>query len=199
MLESTISEGTHVSSETALGTEATHSILLVDDDDRFRTRLEQAFRSRGYSVYAADCAASARSAVRDHSIDFVVLDLRLREESGLDLLADLLKCDPDLSIVLLTGYGSIATAIEAVKRGAIHYLTKPVDVDDILRVFTSAASRDKAAVEIPATVPSLARVEWEHINAVLTDCEGNVTRAARALGMHRRTLQRKLAKYPVPR
>ncbi len=126
-----------------------------------------------------------------------VIDLRLGEDSGLDLVRELLREHPDLISVVLTGYGSISTALEAVRRGARHYLTKPVDADDVLRAFTQGVGDSSSvATTDPAKAPSLHRVEWEHIQRVLGDCGGNISKAARALGLHRRTLQRKLATRP---
>ncbi len=120
-----------------------------------------------------------------------IVDLRMPGGSGLDLLAEMLTRLPELEVVMLTGYGSIATAVEAVKRGAVNYLAKPADVDMILAAFEEAGDR-----EVDYEPPSLARTEWEHIQRVLEDCDGNVSQAARKLGLHRRTLQRKLQKYP---
>ncbi|MEM6791325.1 MAG: response regulator [Myxococcota bacterium] len=176
------------------------SVLVVDDDARYRERLERALARRGYDVRAATNAEEALRSARDDSPEYAVLDLRMPGPSGLDLLADLLAIDPTTNAVMLTGYGSIATAVEAVKAGATHYLTKPADVDDIERAFARRTSATPAsAEEVPTEVPTLARVEWEHIHRVLQDCGGNISHAARLLGVHRRSLQRKLAKYPVPR
>jgi two-component system response regulator RegA len=122
-----------------------------------------------------------------------VVDLRIADGSGLDVLTALHRELPDLVSVVLTGYGSIATALEAIRRGAIDYLTKPVDADDVLRAF------EPGQEVATATVPSLHRVEWEHIQRVLADCGGNVSQAARVLGVHRRTLQRKLGVQPPRR
>jgi len=124
-----------------------------------------------------------------------VVDLKMPGESGLEVIRDGLALAPALQIVVLTGYGSIATATEAIKLGAIYYLPKPADVDDILTAF---ARSDDNEISPPAefNAPSLARAEWEHINRVLEDCQGNISAAARKLGLHRRTLQRKLQKYP---
>jgi two-component system response regulator RegA len=127
-----------------------------------------------------------------------VLDLRMEDRSGIDLLADLRREHGAIDCVVLTGYGSIATAIEAVRRGAVDYLTKPADADEILRAFEKRDAPADAREEDGA-VPSLHRVEWEHIQRVLTECGGNVSRAARLLGVHRRTLQRKLATRPPAR
>jgi two-component system response regulator RegA len=117
----------------------------------------------------------------------------MADGSGLDVLSELRREFPELASIVLTGFGSIATALEAIRRGALDYLTKPVDADDVLRAF------DAVRGSVPATVPSLHRVEWEHIQRVLADCEGNVSKAARLLGLHRRTLQRKLASLPPRR
>jgi two-component system response regulator RegA len=125
-----------------------------------------------------------------------IVDLRLRGESGLDIVKNLRESDSTISIIVLTGYGSIATALEAVRRGADHYLSKPVDVDQILAAYETVNSTESGESVPPSTVPSLARVEWEHIQRVLTDCGGNVSQAAKLLGLHRRSLQRKLLKFP---
>jgi two-component system response regulator RegA len=118
--------------------------------------------------------------------------------SGLELVSDLLAINSEMEIVVLTGYGSIATAVEATRRGAVDYLTKPADADQILAAFEKSGKKS-AAKNVSAgmaTVPSLGRVEWEHIQRILTDCGGNISQAARVLGIHRRSLQRKLSKYP---
>jgi two-component system response regulator RegA len=126
-----------------------------------------------------------------------VVDLRLPGRSGLDVVRTLKALRPGVAIVVLTGYGSIATAIESLRLGAVHYLSKPLDVDQIVAAFGTGPITNEIA---PVTeVPSLARVEWEHIQRVLTDCGGNISRAARLLGLHRRSLQRKLGKFPTPR
>ncbi len=118
-------------------------------------------------------------------------------KNGLELIAGLKRVDPSIAIVVLTGYGSIATALEAIRLGAAHYLTKPTDADRILDAFQRGL--EARPRELPVDTPSLARVEWEHIQRVLADCQGNISEAARVLSMHRRSLQRKLAKYPMPR
>ena len=130
--------------------------------------------------------------------ELVLLDLRIGSDTGLALIPTLKEIDPATRIVVLTGYGSVATAVEALRRGAVHYLTKPADADEILAAFERSLSggTDTSAPLQPMT---LDRVEWEHINRVLVDCGGNVSEAARLLGLHRRTLQRKLAKYPAKR
>lgn len=180
--------------------EATPSVLVVDDDERYRERLVRALTRRGYDVREASNASEALASARQDSPEYAVLDLRMPGPSGLELLEALLAIDPTTNAVMLTGYGSIATAVEAVKAGATHYLTKPADVDDIERAFARKdVSTGGGKLDTPTEVPTLARVEWEHIHRVLQDCGGNISQAARLLGVHRRSLQRKLAKYPVPR
>jgi len=176
------------------------TLLLADDDETFRIRLARAFRERGYDVVEAADVEQALAISNDHPVTRAVVDLRLGASSGLDLVQALVRHHPDARVVVLTGYGSIATALEAVRLGADHYLTKPATVEDILAGFERGMA--DATPETPAgdaEVPSLARVEWEHINRVLADCGGNISEAARRLGIHRRSLQRKLAKYPVKR
>ncbi len=172
------------------------SLLLVDDDATYRERLAKAISLRGYEVRTAAEAEAAVALAEADSPEFAVLDLRMPGESGLDLLRRLMAIDPTTKVLMLTGYGSIATAMEAVRLGAVNYLTKPADVDDILAAFHP---QNQAGETNPAlATPSLARVEWEHIQRVLNDCEGNLSEAARRLGMHRRSLQRKASrKRPV--
>lgn len=128
----------------------------------------------------------------------MLLDLRVGNENGLGLISTLRDIDPETRIVVLTGYGSVATAVEAVRRGAVHYLTKPADAEEILAAFERSAD-GQAGPSAPLQPMTLDRVEWEHINRVLMECGGNVSEAARLLGLHRRTLQRKLSKYPAKR
>jgi len=174
------------------------SLLIVEDDDVLRERLARAFAARGLDVRAASSAAEALDLARSAPPSAALVDLRIGADSGLELITSLREIDEDVRIVVLTGYGSVATAVQAVRLGALNYLTKPADVDEILASFEG----DRAS---PAPAPtaiqpmSLDRVEWEHINRVLAECSGNVSEAARALGLHRRTLQRKLRKYPVNR
>jgi two-component system, response regulator RegA len=185
----------------APASESRGSWLIVDDDEVFRTRLVRALEGRGFEARGAADHESALALARADSPEFAVVDLRLPDKSGLDVVRDLKALDETTAIVVLTGYGSIATAIESLRLGAVHYLSKPVDLDQILAPFaidaTAAAHTSDAAP--PVEVPSLARVEWEHINRVLTDCDGNISQAARLLGLHRRSLQRKLSKFPVRR
>lgn len=165
-------------------------LLLVDDDERFRERLARAFRDRGLEVVTASSFATGLAEARSFRPDRAVVDLRMPGPSGLELLVALHGELPELPVVVLTGYGSVATAVEAMRKGAVNYVAKPAHADAILAAF------EPEEAPPPGEVPSLARVEWDHINRVLEDCGGNVSHAARALGMHRRTLQRKLSKYP---
>lgn len=174
---------------------ASATVLLVDDDDNLRSRLARAMTARGYVAIEAATGAAAIAAVSRLATRYAVVDLRLPDMNGLAVVRGIKASSPGTRVVVLTGYGSIATAMEAVRLGASDYLAKPVDADDVTR----ALVEDSQHVELPRVAPSLARVEWEHINRVLSDCQGNVTAAARTLGIHRRSLQRKLAKYPVMR
>jgi two-component system response regulator RegA len=177
--------------------ELSRSVLVVEDDAVLRPRLARAFRDRGYDVREASDYETALAAAREEPPEYAVVDLRMPGRSGIDVVRGLLEVDPATVAVVLTGYGSIATAIEAVKAGAAHYLTKPAHVDDIIAAFDAAVRGGRESP--PLHTPSLARVEWEHINRVLSDCGGNVSKAARLLGIHRRSLQRKLSKFPAPR
>jgi two-component system response regulator RegA len=170
--------------------------LIADDDEVFRTRLRCAFELRGWEAHVAASGKEALIRARETGPDLAIVDLRMPGESGLDVVKSLRELDATISIIVLTGYGSIASALEAVRRGANHYLSKPVDVDQILAAYEAVNSSRPGDSLPPTTVPSLARVEWEHIQRVLTDCGGNVSQAAKLLGLHRRSLQRKLAKYP---
>ena len=172
------------------------SILIVDDDEVFRTRLARAFRDRGWDVSAAAGYDEALTRAREDSPEMAVVDLRMPAASGLELVRDLKALDPATRVVVLTGYGSIATAIEAVRIGATYYLSKPADVDDILAAFARGEAPPLDPPPSDYAAPSLARAEWEHISRVLSDSGGSVSEAARRLGLHRRTLQRKLQKYP---
>ena len=179
-------------------TDPRSSILIVDDDDLFRERLARALRDRGHEVRTAKNADEALDLARADSPEYAVVDLKMPGRSGLEVVRELRAVDAATTIVVLTGYGSIATAVEAVKLGAGHYLSKPADADEVLAAFARAGRPvDPSSVERASfETPSLARAEWEHIQRVLTDCHGNVSDAARRLGMHRRSLQRKLQKIP---
>lgn len=172
------------------------SILLVDDEAHFRERLGRAFEKRDYQVFMAGDYDEAMWIIRQEMPEMAVIDLRMPGKSGLELIKDALAFYPDMRIVVLTGYGSIATATDAVKLGAVSYLPKPADIDDIITAFSKTTDLDLPDPEENFQAPSLARMEWEHINRVLHDCKGNISAAAKKLGLHRRTLQRKLNKFP---
>ncbi|MDQ3340153.1 MAG: response regulator [Myxococcota bacterium] len=180
-------------------TEHRPSILIVDDDEVYRNRLARAFTDRGYDVRTGGDYDTALAAATEESPELAVVDLKMPGKSGLELVKALHEIDPSTKTVVLTGYGSIATAIDAVRLGATYYLSKPADADDIIGAF---ARGEAPPLDPPQPdsgdykAPSLARAEWEHINRVLSDSGGNISEAARRLGIHRRSLQRKLQKYP---
>ncbi len=176
---------------------STRALLLVDDDATFVRVLARALSSRGFNVITASTLTEARTLTRQHNPRYCVLDLKLGEENGLRLIPELRTLVPDLRVLLLTGYASIATAVEAIKRGAHDYLAKPVDADAVVRALLDGDSDDDEPPEAPEQPLALRRLEWEHIQRVLTECDGNISETARRLGMHRRTLQRKLSKHPV--
>lgn len=175
----------------------TQSILVIDDDETFNAVLKRALTRRGFTVAGAGDAEAALAQARNVPPDAVVLDLNLGSASGLNLIRPLLDAAPDCRIVVLTGYASIATAVEAIKLGAVQYFAKPVEVDAIVAAFETEEGEEPAAAELPSDPLSVDRLEWEHIQRVLHEHEGNISSTARALKMHRRTLQRKLAKRPV--
>ena len=172
-------------------------VVVIDDDTVFSAVLARALGARGFVAVTAADGARALALLRENAPDFAILDLKLGSESGLSLIPQLLAARPQLRILLLTGYASIATAVEAIKRGAHDYLAKPVDADQVAQALLGGASETDPDPSIPAHAPPLKRLEWEHIQRVLAECEGNVSVAARRLGLHRRTLQRKLAKRPM--
>jgi len=169
--------------------------LIVDDDMTFAPVLARALQKRGFATSVAHNLEGALTAAAENSPTHAIVDLKIAEESGLQLIPQLVQLLPAIDIVMLTGYASIATAVEAVKLGAIHYLCKPAGLDEILEAFDLKAGN--AAIELPENPLSVDRLEWEHIQKVLQDNHGNISATARVLGMHRRTLQRKLAKRPV--
>jgi two-component system response regulator RegA len=172
---------------------AAQTLLLVDDSVAFRERLARAFRERGFLVRTAGNYDEAMALSRDDPPDLAVVDLRMPGRSGLNLVKDLTERCARTRVLVLSGFGSIATAVDAVHLGAVNFLPKPADAEDILAAFErgdQVQERDDAQLE----TPSLARAEWEHIHRVLADCGGNVSEAARRLGIHRRSLQRKLRK-----
>jgi two-component system response regulator RegA len=171
------------------------SIMLVDDSHVLRDRLVEAFQERGLRVTVAGDCDEAVEVFRHQPTDLAVVDLRMPGRSGLTLIPDLKQIKPDVKIVILSGFGSIATAIDAIRLGATNFIPKPADADDILMAFArgdSAIEIQEEPSEIP--VPTLAQAEWEHIHRVLADCSNNISEAARRLGIHRRSLQRKLRK-----
>jgi two-component system response regulator RegA len=172
-------------------------VLLVEDDDTFRAVLSRALSRRGYRVCEATSAEQATEVAAAESPRYAVVDLKLPGDSGLFAVTALKARLPGIRILVLTGYASVATAVESIKLGAVHYLAKPADADQILE----ALHRDEgdAAIPMKADPPSLARLEWEHIQRVLAEQDGNVSATARTLRMHRRTLQRKLSKRPQKR
>jgi two-component system response regulator RegA len=170
---------------------ADRTLLLVDDDAAFLTRLERAMVRRGFEVRIASSVAEGLAAVSAAPPAYAVVDLRLEDGNGLDVISRLHERRPDAKAVVLTGYGNIATAVTAVKLGAIDYLSKPADADDVINALL-ATGEDKP--EPPENPMSADRVRWEHIQRVYELCDRNVSETARRLNMHRRTLQRILAK-----
>jgi two-component system response regulator RegA len=170
-------------------------LLLVDDDEAFRRMLARALEMRGFEVRAAPDIGAALEIAAGWAPDYAVVDLKMPGESGLTLIRELALAHPAIRIVMLTGYASIQTAVEAIKLGATHYLAKPAGVDEIV----AALHRDQGEAELEAEPEpmSVDRLEWEHIQRVLAEHDGNISSTARALKMHRRTLQRKLAKRPA--
>lgn len=171
------------------------TILVIDDDPAFNRVLGRALKHRGFEVASALSAQEAAALIPATRAARVVLDLNIAGTSGLTLIGPLLAANPDCRIVVLTGYASIATAVEAIKMGATHYLAKPTDVEAILAAFEATAPQPEVAP--PSQPLSVDRLEWEHIQRVLKEHDGNISSTARALKMHRRTLQRKLMKRPV--
>lgn len=172
-----------------------NSILLVDDSIVLRDRLAMAFRERGFRVAVAGNSEEAQRIFGSEPTQLAVLDLRMPGKPGLVLLQELKAISPSTKFVILSGFGSIATAIDSIRLGATNFLPKPADADDILNAF----ARGGQEVDVPETeaeipVPTLAQAEWEHIHRILADCGGNISEAARRLGIHRRSLQRKLRK-----
>jgi two-component system, response regulator RegA len=172
-----------------------NSIMLVDDSLVLRDRLVEAFQERGLKVSVAGSCEEAVQVFRSKPTDLAVIDLRMPGRNGLTLIPDLKRINPEVKIVILSGFGSIATAIDAIRLGATNFIPKPADADDILMAFArgdSSVELQEEPMGIP--VPTLAQAEWEHIHRVLADCSNNISEAARRLGIHRRSLQRKLRK-----
>lgn len=167
--------------------------LLIDDDALYLRMLQRSLERRGFTIATAADRDGAITQAKATRPDFALVDLKLGSQSGLDLIAPLRDAHAPMRIILVTGYASVATAVDAIKRGADHYLAKPVTVDAILRALGDGES---ASPEENMTMTPLSRLEWEHIQQAMIDSAGNISAAARLLGMHRRTLQRKLAKKP---
>lgn len=176
-------------------TEFDEKFLLVDDDEMFCQVMKRALVRRGFHVDTFQTADAAINAAEKSHYTKAIVDLKIAQDSGLSVIKTLKTIHPDIDIIMLTGYSSISTAVEAIKLGALNYLCKPVEIDEILQTFSQDASHEEVAVSNTPT--SLERLEWEHIQKVLQDNEGNISATARILGMHRRTLQRKLQKRPV--
>ncbi|MGJ8546161.1 MAG: ActR/PrrA/RegA family redox response regulator transcription factor [Sulfitobacter sp.] len=172
-----------------LGPDAT--LLLVDDDEPFLRRLAKAMEKRGFSVETAESVAAGRAIATARPPAYAVVDLRLGDGNGLDVVETLRERRPDARVIVLTGYGAIATAVAAVKIGAVDYLSKPADANDIVNALLAREGQTPAPPENPMSAD---RVRWEHIQRVYELCDRNVSETARRLNMHRRTLQRILAK-----
>lgn len=170
-------------------------LLLVDDDEVFCKVLKAALEKRNFSVVVAHDVAGGIASAEQSLPEFAVIDLRIGHESGLELVKKLISLDDNTQIVMLTGFASIATAVEAIKLGAVHYLTKPANADEIVGALYK--NEGDASVTISENPLSVKRLEWEHLQKILMQYDGNISAAARALNMHRRTLQRKLEKRPV--
>lgn len=179
---------THISDEKP-------TLLLVDDDAEFLSVLAPAMTKRGFLVSTANSAERAFELAQQEAPEFAVVDLKMSGNSGLVLVRQLTSLQAATRIVVLTGFASITTAIEAIKLGATHYLAKPVDADEIVNAFGKQTGDTE--VELSANPLSVDRLEWEHIQRILTEHDGNISATARSLNMHRRTLQRKLSKNPI--
>ncbi|MBV0932479.1 response regulator transcription factor [Marinobacterium weihaiense] len=173
--------------------------LIVDDDPTFTRVLARAMTRRGYDVCVARHVEEAVQKAQATPPDLATVDLKMEGPSGLTLLPELRALNPQMKILVLTGYASIATTVDAIKSGADNYLPKPADADQILRALGVDQETPTQETEIPEQPMSVNRLEWEHIHKVLHEHDGNISATARALGMHRRTLQRKLSKHPVRR
>ncbi|MCF1474145.1 ActR/PrrA/RegA family redox response regulator transcription factor [Agrobacterium vitis] len=180
---------THEDGAADLGPDAT--LLIVDDDQPFLRRLARAMETRGFQVDIASSVAEGIAKAKTAAPKYAVVDLRLGDGNGLDVIQAIRESRTDTRIIVLTGYGNIATAVTAVKLGAVDYLSKPADADD---VFSALTQRPGEKADVPENPMSADRVRWEHIQRVYEACERNVSETARRLNMHRRTLQRILAK-----
>lgn len=176
-------------------------VLIIDDDAVFARLLSRSLQTRGFDLSTAHNAEDGLAAAIANQPDHVLLDMKLGEESGLDLIPQLCQVLPDVRLIVLTAYASIPTTVEAMRRGAVDYLCKPVDADSVVKALTVKTADlenvESVAGEEAARPLSLRRLEWEHIQRLLQENDGNVSETARQLGMHRRSLQRKLAKRPA--
>ncbi len=170
---------------------AERTLLIVEDDTSFLGRLGKALESRGFSVTTAETVAEGLAQVEASAPAFAVVDMRLADGNGLDVISALKRRRPDARAIILTGYGNIATAVNAVKLGAVDYLSKPADADDVVAALLAL---ERSKIEPPENPMSADRVRWEHIQRIYELCDRNVSETARRLNMHRRTLQRILAK-----
>jgi len=173
------------------------TLLIVDDDEVFAEVLARAMARRFTDVQVANSVDQAIVKAKEYQPEKIVLDLKIHQDSGLDIIEQLCSTVAGVAIVVLTGYSSIATTVEAIKLGAINYLCKPVNADELLQAFSDSPA--ETSPEIPVFPPSVGRLQWEHIQKVLSQNNGNISATARVLGMHRRTLQRRLQKRPVER
>ena len=171
------------------------NLLLVDDDETFCSVLKPALEKRNFQVSVANDIKQGIILAEQTEPEYAVIDLRIGHDSGLEMVKKLMSLDDNTQIIMLTGFASIATAVEAIKLGAIHYLTKPANADEIVNALYK--NEGDSSVEINQNPLSVKRLEWEHLQTVLMQHDGNISAAARALNMHRRTLQRKLDKRPV--
>ena len=176
-----------------------NTLLIVDDDDRFRERLAKAFQQRNFTVTQAPSLSHVVELVKHTKWKRAVVDLCLLDGNGLQVINSLRNSDPEIEIVVLTGYGTIDTAVEAMKLGAVNYLNKPADADSIIEAFEpdTASKLENIRLNNNNRSDSLSHIEKEHIQKVLLDCKGNITKAAKRLGIHRRSLQRKLSRGEV--
>jgi two-component system response regulator RegA len=172
------------------------SVLVVDDDQPFRTRLARGLAERGFDVRTAGNAEEALSSASDEAPEIALVDLRMPGESGLELIGGLKKIDRTIRVIVLTGWGSVGTAVDAMKRGAEHYLQKPITIDAVVAALTGEETDGAAPGD---EYLSLGRLEWEYLQRVMAECDDNVSEAARRLHMHRRSLQRRLQKRPPPK
>lgn len=174
---------------------AIKKLLLLDDDESFCEVLSRTLQRHQFEVFISHSITEACKYAEQQLLEYAVIDLRIGQESGLEAVSKIINYHPNIKIVVLTGYASIATAVEAIKLGAKHYLTKPAEVTDIIEGF--GKSEGNIEMQLAENPMSVKRLEWEHLQKVLQEHDGNISAAARALDMHRRTLQRKLQKKPV--